>query len=58
MPPVEPLIRWVELRGIQGLTGSRVPPARAMARALRAAGGVVKVNEQRVLPVSVIRQLA
>jgi hypothetical protein len=58
MPPVEPLIRWVALRGIQGLNGSRAPPARAMARALRAAGGVVKVHKQPVVLTSAIRRIA
>lgn len=58
MPPVEPLVRWVELRGIQGVTGSRARPAHAMARALRAVGGVVKVNKQPILLTSAIRRLA
>jgi hypothetical protein len=38
MPPVEPIERWVKLRGTQGLAGSRHRAARAMARAIQRAG--------------------
>jgi hypothetical protein len=58
MPPVKPLIRWVQLRGIQGLTGSRARPARAVVRALRAVRGIVKVNKQPVILTSAIERVA
>lgn len=66
MPPVEPIERWVRLRGMQGLGGSRLRSARFVAKAIArlgsgkvgrdAAGRFVKKNT--ATPIDAPRQIA
>lgn len=60
-PPIEPIIRWVKLRGSQGLTGAsmgHLPGTTTPAHATAVAGAIAKMGDGSVTPIDAPERIA